>query len=96
MVAAHPREHAVTGPESAGAHPPTAAAVPAGARETVLARIRAALGADATAAPVPRAYRRTGEHAPGTEPVLALLVDRLVDYKAAVHRVSPDARSRPS
>ena len=55
----------------------------------MLARIRAALGADATAAPVPRDYRRTGEHAPGTEPVLDLLVDRLVDYKAAVHRVSP-------
>lgn len=36
---------------------------------------------------VPREYRAAGEHAPGSAPVLDLLVDRLVDYKAHVHQV---------
>ncbi|WP_425954859.1 LutC/YkgG family protein [Xylanimonas sp. McL0601] len=66
------------------------------ARTDVLARIRAALGpAPQAAVEVPRAYRAAGEHAPGSEAVLHLLEDRLVDYKAHVRRVSaaevPDA-----
>ena len=67
-----------------------AAAAPISARETVLARIRSALGAGATPGPVPRDYRQAGEHPPGAEPVLDLLIDRLVDYKATVHRVAAD------
>ncbi|GGM08188.1 lactate utilization protein C [Promicromonospora citrea] len=62
------------------------------ARTEVLARVREALGRGTDAAPapavVPRGYRPAGEHAPGSEPVLELLVDRLVDYRAHVHRVA--------
>jgi len=65
------------------------------AKDEILSRIRAALGSDAgsagsTAAPtvVPREYRSAGEHAPGSDVVLELLVDRLVDYKAEVHRTT--------
>ncbi|MGO1317968.1 MAG: LutC/YkgG family protein [Cellulomonadaceae bacterium] len=58
------------------------------AREEVLARIRAALGTGAGAdAPITRTYRETGEHAAGSDAVVATLVDRLVDYKAIVHQV---------
>jgi L-lactate dehydrogenase complex protein LldG len=62
------------------------------AKDEILSRIRAALGSDeTTAAPtaVPREYRSAGEHAPGSGVVLDLLIDRLVDYKAHVHRTSP-------
>ena len=72
------------------------------AKDEILARIRGALGSDAgsggsvgsagsTATPtvVPREYRSAGEHAPGSDVVLELLVDRLVDYKAEVHRATP-------
>lgn len=59
----------------------------------ILSRIRGALGTDAgasagTAVPtvVPREYRSAGEHAPGSDVALDLLIDRLVDYKAEVHR----------
>lgn len=59
------------------------------ARTEMLGRVRAALGGSAAApAEVPRAYRSVGEHAAGSPEVLELLVDRLVDYKAHVHRVS--------
>jgi len=61
------------------------------AKDEILSRIRAALGSDeTTAAPtvVPREYRSAGEHAPGFDVVLELLVDRLVDYKAEVHRTT--------
>ena len=57
-----------------------------GARGEVLARIRSALGPDPTPLPVPRDYRRAGEHAPGAGELLDLLADRLLDYKAGVHR----------
>jgi L-lactate dehydrogenase complex protein LldG len=63
------------------------------ARTEILSRIRAALGDEADAGPgavpgaVPRGYRSAGEHAPGSDVVQDLLVDRLVDYKAHVHRV---------
>ena len=59
-------------------------------REAVLGRIRSALAADpAPPPPVPRDYIRVGENPPGSEPVLELMVDRLVDYKAHVREISP-------
>ncbi|WP_250002446.1 LUD domain-containing protein [Actinoplanes sp. M2I2] len=52
-------------------------------RDLILGRIRQALGPDPEVVDVPRDYRR------GPAPVdLDLLVERLVDYKAVVHRVS--------
>jgi L-lactate dehydrogenase complex protein LldG len=60
------------------------------AREEVLARIRTALAGQPEPADVPRAYRERGEHPPGTRPLLELLTDRLVDYKAAVLPCSAD------
>jgi L-lactate dehydrogenase complex protein LldG len=63
-------------------------AAPSGtARDAVLARVRRAL-ADAPPPPVtvPRTYRRDDGRAPGDAALLDLLVDRLEDYKARVHR----------
>jgi L-lactate dehydrogenase complex protein LldG len=59
------------------------------ARDEVLARIRAAISgpgvaASPVASPVPREYR-TGSDAT-IDDVIELFVDRLVDYKATVHR----------
>ncbi|SDQ06924.1 LUD domain-containing protein [Quadrisphaera sp. DSM 44207] len=62
------------------------------AREEVLARLRAARDAGAPAggvAAVPRRYRARGEHAPGSAAVVELLVERVEDYRAAVHRTGP-------
>jgi L-lactate dehydrogenase complex protein LldG len=53
-------------------------------RDVVLSRIRAALGRDTVPAEVPRSYRRGGAPAD-----LELLVDRLTDYRAEVHRCGP-------
>jgi L-lactate dehydrogenase complex protein LldG len=50
-------------------------------RDVVLGRIRSALAGSAPTAEVPRDYRRTFAAAD-----LDLLVERLVDYKAVVHR----------
>jgi L-lactate dehydrogenase complex protein LldG len=65
------------------------------AREEVLGRIRTALGRTGAAAPqpspVPRDYRTSLGQEPGAPGLLDLLVDRLVDYKAVVHRCPPDA-----
>ncbi|MFE3518487.1 lactate utilization protein C [Streptomyces sp. NPDC059166] len=59
------------------------------ARDTVLGRIRDALAlAPGPVAAVPRAYR-TGRTLPDAER-LALLTDRLVDYKAQVHPCTSD------
>ena len=66
------------------------------ARDDILARVRAAVindGAhlgDAVAeqAPVSRGYRTTGEHSPGSAEAIEVLVDRLVDYRARVHRAA--------
>lgn len=59
-----------------------------GSREIVLGKIRAALANDGAPTPVPREYIRAARAA-GSEPVVELLVDRLVDYKALVHQVDP-------
>ncbi|MGW6005227.1 LutC/YkgG family protein [Oerskovia enterophila] len=69
------------------------------ARDDILARVRAAVindGAhlgDAVAeqAPVSRGYRTTGEHSPGSPEAIEVLVDRLVDYRAVVHRAATTA-----
>ena len=59
------------------------------ARDTVLGRVRGALElAPATPVEIPRDYRR-GRNLPADER-LGLLVDRLVDYQAAVHRCTAD------
>lgn len=60
------------------------------ARDEVLARIRGALGDDPTAPEVPRDYRTTGEDAPGSDTLVELLVDRLVDYRAQVVHADGD------
>ena len=38
---------------------------------------------------VPRDYRTRGEHVPGAPQLLDLLTDRLIDYRAQVHRCAP-------
>ena len=60
------------------------------ARTEVLARIRSALGADPHVPDVARGHRTRGEHPPGSGPLLELLEDRLVDYKAGVHLSTAD------
>jgi L-lactate dehydrogenase complex protein LldG len=50
-------------------------------RDTVLGRVRAALEGAAKPGEIPRAYRRTFD-----QPNLDLLVERLTDYRAVVHR----------
>ncbi|MEU4561063.1 LUD domain-containing protein [Actinoplanes sp. NPDC023936] len=54
-------------------------------REVVLGRVRAALRDAPVPPPVPREYRPAGRDAS-----LEMLIDRLVDYKAVVHRVSEE------
>ncbi len=58
------------------------------ARDEVLRRVREAVaGGAAPAGAAPSAdYRRFGEHAPGSLPLVALLMERLVDYRAEVVR----------
>ncbi|MEU2349191.1 LUD domain-containing protein [Modestobacter sp. NPDC049651] len=58
------------------------------AREEVLGRIRTALGDQRPAVPVERTYR-TAEVTPADDELLALLVDRVEDYRAEVLRCSP-------
>ena len=55
------------------------------ARDEVLARIRTAV-AGADSVEIPRRYRVADDAAPS----LDLLVERLEDYRAVVHRVTPD------
>ena len=58
------------------------------AKQEILARIRGALR-DAPVVPeVERTYRRTSDRAP--EEVVDMLEDRLVDYKATVHRATAE------
>lgn len=60
------------------------------AREEVLGRIRAALGAAPALPSVPRAYRRRGALAPGDPVLVDRLVERLQDYRATVIRAETD------
>lgn len=60
------------------------------ARDEMLARIRRARGDASEGPPVPRSYRVAGEHAPGSDAVVAQLVDRLEDYRATVVRAGGD------
>jgi len=57
------------------------------AKEDILARILAANRGTAAAEP-PRGYRTVGDLPPGDPKLLELLEDRLLDYKAEVHRAS--------
>jgi L-lactate dehydrogenase complex protein LldG len=60
-----------------------------GAREAVLARVRAALGPAPEIAEVPRAYREAGALGAGGDPVtVELFCERVADYRATVKRVS--------
>lgn len=64
------------------------------ARSEILHRVRAALdgvnGHQEALPAVARDYRRTGDLTPGSAEVIDLLVDRLEDYKAHVHRADTD------
>ena len=63
-----------------------------GAREHMLARIRGALSQSGTErVEIPREYRTVGPWKPGAADTIELLVDRLVDYKAIVHRAADTA-----
>jgi L-lactate dehydrogenase complex protein LldG len=53
-------------------------------RELILGRVRAALRDEPVVVEIPRDYRPAGTN----DVDLAVLVDRLVDYKARVHRVT--------
>jgi len=55
-------------------------------KDVILGRIRSALGSGVEAPPIPRDYRRNSD-----KPDLDLLVERLIDYKAVVHRVEAAA-----
>ena len=62
------------------------------AREVVLARVRRALATpQSPLADVPREYRTSGDHPPGHHLLLDRFEQRLLDYRAAVHRCSPDS-----
>ena len=58
------------------------------AREEVLDRVRRALADRPEPAPAIRRYRRAGSSERGTEALLQQLAERLVDYRAVVHRAS--------
>ncbi len=60
-------------------------------RETVLARVRSALGPAVQVPEVPRAYRLAGElGAGGDSGTVDLFCNRVADYRATVRRVSGD------
>jgi L-lactate dehydrogenase complex protein LldG len=65
-------------------------AVVTGARDEILDRVRSALAGSPPAEPVVRAYGRGGVSG---ETVVALLCERLEDYKADVRRVTADSLS---
>jgi len=60
-------------------------------RNAVLGRIRQALEGAAAPPPVPREYAATGGLGVGSDAVVDLLIDRLEDYRATVHRVPSGA-----
>jgi L-lactate dehydrogenase complex protein LldG len=59
-------------------------------RDVVLGRIRSALAQDGPVNPIRRDYIKYTDNAPGSEAVIELLTDRLVDYKALVRQVDVD------
>jgi L-lactate dehydrogenase complex protein LldG len=59
------------------------------AKQEILDRIRSALGTDRAVPSVERGYHTGSDDPPGSPAVLDLLEDRLVDYKATVHRCGP-------
>ncbi len=59
------------------------------ARDEVLTRIRTAIAGQPPSGEIPRSYRLVSNRLPGSEPAIALFVDRLIDYKATVHRTDP-------
>lgn len=60
------------------------------ARDEILARIRAALASGTDAGgEVPRSYRTRGEATAGDADLIALLAERLTDYRAHVWRTTP-------
>jgi L-lactate dehydrogenase complex protein LldG len=62
------------------------------AREEILRRIRtASAGGPSASGPMSRTYRTEGFHPPGAAPLLELLTDRLVDYRALVVPTRADA-----
>lgn len=60
------------------------------ARDVILNRIRTAIGPSPSIPSVPRGYRISGQHGPGTPELLEQLTERLIDYKATVHTCTPD------
>ena len=60
------------------------------AREEILGRIRTALTDRPVPPPVARDYRAAGTVLADVEQLAEQLVDRLVDYRATVHRCGPD------
>ncbi|WP_172119448.1 LutC/YkgG family protein [Actinomyces faecalis] len=63
------------------------------ARTAILARARDAISRSQAGRPVqeiPRDYIRTGEHAPGSQPVVADMVEKLEDYSAQVVQAAAD------
>jgi L-lactate dehydrogenase complex protein LldG len=53
------------------------------ARDEVLGRVRRAIG-ESRMLPIERTYRTRGDLEPGSPALIELLIDRLLDYKAAV------------
>jgi L-lactate dehydrogenase complex protein LldG len=58
------------------------------AKDEILRRVRSALGSRPAPEAVPRDYRVTGSEEPGSDKLIDLLEDRLLDYKATVHRTN--------
>jgi L-lactate dehydrogenase complex protein LldG len=68
---------------------PHARPVVTSARDEILARIRGALDPAPPVPAIPRGYRSAGDLA--VDPMLDLFVERLVDYRATVHRTTAAA-----
>jgi L-lactate dehydrogenase complex protein LldG len=60
-------------------------------KDVILGRVRSALGPGVAAPDIPRDYRRNSD-----KPDFDLLVERLTDYKAVVHRIKADRSGIPA
>jgi len=60
------------------------------ARQEIMRRIDVALGDHAAAPVVPRDYHGPGEDRTGSAELIQLFEERVLDYRAAVHRCAPD------